>query len=293
MDDDKGRRAALTRFLRARRERLSPAQVGLPPGGRRRTPGLRREELAQIAGVGTTWYTWLEQGRDIKVSAGVLDSIARALQLDPDERALRNIIEAVEPYPAYAMDARWTVVAWNAAACRVFADFAALSPRERNIVWFAFTHPSQRLLLVEWEREVRGVLALFRSSTGPYVNEPWFRDLVADLEAVSPEFRAWWPRGDVRAAHGGPKTLDHPHVGRLVVQPTTLQVADAPGLRLAVYPPADADTSRKLTMLYQSARVARPVAHPQSEDDAAPAGRPQAACAPDVPSRADGGGTIS
>ena len=90
---------------------------------------------------------------------------------------LRSILDAVEPYPAYVADARWTVVAWNAAACHVFADFAALSPRERNIVWFAFTHPSQRLLLVEWEREVRGLLALFRSSTGPYVGEPWLRDL--------------------------------------------------------------------------------------------------------------------
>ncbi len=276
--DDMERRAALAHFLRTRRERLSPLQTGLPEGGRRRTPGLRREEVAQLAGVGVAWYTWLEQGRAITVSAAVLGSVARALRLDPDERtylftlardetsaapppptkavspSLQRILDALDPYPAYVLDARWTVVAWNLAACRVFADFAALSRRERTILWFMFMHPGQRDLLVDWEGEAQRTLALFRASTGRYVGESWYKELIADLTRASPAFATWWARDDVRAVHAERKELDHPEVGRLVVHPTTLHVAEAPDLQLVAYPPLpEADTARKLRRLIGSA----------------------------------------
>jgi len=290
--DDTERRAALAHFLRTRRERLSPLQAGLPTGGRRRTPGLRREEVAQLAGVGVAWYTWLEQGRDITVSAAVLDSVARALRLDPDERAylftlardetpatppppteavspsLRRILDALDPYPAYVLDARWTVVAWNRAACRVFADFAALSRRERTILWFVFTYPGQRDLLVDWEGEAQRTLALFRASTGRYVGEPWYKELIADLTRASPAFAAWWARDDVRAVHAERKELDHPEVGRLVVHPTTLHVAEAPDLQLVVYPPLpEADTARKLRRLIEPRSTSgRSETSPRSSD---------------------------
>ena len=272
--EDRERRQTLARFLRARRERLSPAQVGLPAGGRRRTPGLRREELAQIAGVGATWYTWLEQGRRIRVSASVLDGLSRALRLDPDERAylfvlareeapaeplprtpaispaLQHVLDALTPCPSYVMDARWNVVAWNRAACAVLGDFGLLEGRNRNIVWRMFTATEHRALLVHWEEEARIVLALFRASTSRYVGEPWYSALTVDLSRISPEFAAWWAETELRGAYSGRKEVEHPIVGRLVFQPVTLQVVDAPDLRLLAFPPApDTDTACKMQRL--------------------------------------------
>lgn len=272
--NDQERRKELAQFLRTRRERLSPEQVGLPPSTRRRTPGLRREELALLAGIGATWYTRLEQGRAITVSAQVLESLARVLRLDADERnhlfilarehlpadpypltalvspALQRILDRMGHYPAYVVGPRWDIVAWNQATCRVCADFATMPPRERNILWFLFTNPLQRVRLVDWEREARGTLALFRASTERYVGEPWFTSLVADLKQVSPEFRDWWPRHDVQGVHSGKKELNHPLVGRLVVQATTFQVVDAPDLRMIVYTPVpETETANKLAQL--------------------------------------------
>ncbi|HLJ82235.1 MAG TPA: helix-turn-helix transcriptional regulator, partial [Ktedonobacterales bacterium] len=259
MDDgrngsDGQRRGELARFLRARRERLSAAQAGFPLGGRRRTPGLRREELAELAGVGVSWYTWLEQGRDITVSAQVLDSLARALQLDATEYthlfilargevpasptpatdgvalAVQQILDALGVYPAYVANARWDVVAWNEAARRVFVDFAALPPHERNLLRFIFTNPLARRLYVDWEGTARRNLAIFRASVGRYVGEAWLTELVEELSRASAEFAAWWPRNDVMGTPEGAKEIEHPLVGCLAIQPTLLQVAQAPDL---------------------------------------------------------------
>jgi transcriptional regulator with XRE-family HTH domain len=259
--EDEQRRAELRRFLRACRARLSPHQAGLPAVGRRRTPGLRREELAQLAGVGTTWYTWLEQGRAITVSVQVLDSLARALRLDAAERmhlfilargevpvpptpatdgvepAVQQILDALGAYPAYVANARWDAVAWNEAACRVFADFAALRPPDRNLLRFIFTHPLARELYADWAGAAQRILALFRASTGRYVGEAWFAELVADLSRASPEFAAWWPRNDVHGTPQGAKEIEHPLVGRLMMEPTFLQLAQTPDLWMIVYTP--------------------------------------------------------
>ena len=276
------RRVELTRFLRARRAGLSPQAVGLPNRTRRRTPGLRREELAELAGVGTTWYTWLEQGRPFTVSAQMLDNLAWALRLDAVERAhlfilargeapalpppvletvepaLQQILDALGTNPAYVVNARWEAVAWNVAACLVFSDFAARRPRDRNLLWCMFTDPSQRRLLVDWEGAAQETLAYFRASTGRHVGEAWFSELITDLTAASPEFAAWWPRNDVRGTpRDAQKELNHPLVGRLVLQPTPLQVAQRPDLWLIVHTPLPGtDTAAKLQCLLAGASTA-------------------------------------
>lgn len=272
--DDRQRRTELAAFLRSRRERLSPRQLGMPLAGRRRTPGLRREELAALAGVGTTWYTWLEQGRQITVSAQVLDSLARALQLDAAERAhlfllargevpailaptteavegaVQQLLDALLPNPAYIVNARWKVVAWNEAACRVFIDFAALAERDRNLIWLLFTHPALRQLYVDWAGVARRMLALFRVSTTASVGERWFTDLIDELSLVSPEFREWWPRHDIAGAPREAKELNHPQVGRLVLHSNPLQLGLLSDSWLLAYTPMlETDTAARLERL--------------------------------------------
>src|SRR5581483_3222864 len=250
--EDRQRRSELAHFLRSRRERLSPAQAGLPVSGRRRTPGLRREELASLAGVGLSWYTWLEQGREISVSAQVLDSLARALHLGAQERmhlfllargeipatpaasvdavdqALQQVLDALGIYPAYVVNARWEVIAWNKAACRVFLDFAALAPRERNLLWLLFTHAALRQLYEDWEGVAQRMVALFRVNTTRSVGDPWLLDLIDALSRKSPAFREWWSRHDLTESPHDAKELNHPLVGTLSLHSTPLQVGHAP-----------------------------------------------------------------
>jgi transcriptional regulator with XRE-family HTH domain len=279
-DDD--RLSELAQFLRTRRERLGPADAGLAPGRRRRTPGLRREEVAQLAGVSLTWYTWLEQGRPVRASEDVLDRLGRVLRLDPAEHRhlfvlarghppadpmdapvvvnarLQSVLDAL-PYPAYAATNGWTVVAWNRAARIVFADYEALSGRERNIVWMAFTDPGQRRMAVNWEDQARSAMALFRASTAHQVGEEWHKRFVAELAERSPEFRAWWPEHDVRGSHAGPKLYDHPIAGRMVFEPMTLRYEDDAMLWLMIkVPVAETDTPAKLARLLADTPVAAP-----------------------------------
>lgn len=139
---------------------------------------------------------------------------------------------------------------------RVYTDFGTLSIRERNIPRFMFTNPLQRTLLNDWEKEAQGMLALFRASTERYVGEIWFKELVADLQQASPEFREWWPRHNIQAAHTGKKELNHPLVGRLALQSTTFQVTDVPDLRMVIYTPlAEANTAKKLAQLMKPMEV--------------------------------------
>jgi transcriptional regulator with XRE-family HTH domain len=245
-------------FLRHRRGRIQPETVGLPPGlRRRRTPGLRREEVAQLAGVGVTWYTWLEQGRDIRVSTDVLCSIARALQLEPFERghlfrlaghatlegtdeeavrpALRRVLDTWEPYPALVLGRRWDVLAWNRPYQLVFGDYRDLPEGRRNALWSMFMRPSRRTLMREWEREAALMVASFRAEAASYLDEPEFHDLLSDLRERSPEFAALWDRHDVRGRLEGRKLLDHPDLGPLDLEYTMYRVNDQPGLKLTLY----------------------------------------------------------
>lgn len=279
----KNRLTELANFLRNRRERINPELLGLPHCGRRRTPGLRREELAQLAGVSVSWYTWLEQGRPITVSDQVLESIARILQLDwaerrhlfqlardqhsspksPSENISHSNIPELQPVldsfglsPAYIYDQCWNLVAGNQIAYRVFVDYTsvidytALSSRERNIIWGLFTNPYQKELLLDWENEAKRCLGLFRFSSNQYIGERWFTEFIDDLKYISPHFQKWWTQYDIQSPHGKRKTLNHPIVGRLVLQSTILLIPTAPELQLIVYTPLpEEDTAGKLARL--------------------------------------------
>lgn len=269
------RRGELADFLRTRRARLTPEQVGLPRRGRRRTPGLRREEVAELIGVGITWYTWLEQGRPINVSTEVLENLARILRLSMDERihlfllagrALpaerglaqgtvsseqRTLLAALEPYPAHVRDQHWYVLAWNRAE-NLVAQWDHLPPTERHVLWNHFTNQGLRQLAVDWEGDAQTLLALFRMQVGQDAGEPQLAALIARLQRISPEFRRWWPQHQVRAQRERPIELVHPDVGRLLLKRVTLTFEPE---RLFVArvllpaPPSQSETATRLRQL--------------------------------------------
>jgi transcriptional regulator with XRE-family HTH domain len=267
--DERERRQALADFLRTRRARLTPADVGLPPGLRRRTPGLRREEVAQLAHIGTSWYVWLEQGRDVHPSPEVLESLAQALRLTLNERrhlfllagqalpppishaeesaglALQQVLDDLNPSPAYAVGRRWDYLAWNKAADGLFAISEASSRYARNLVWRLFTSPTMRER-PNWELIARSTLAEFRAANARYPGDRWFEELIEDLKQVSPDFRRWWPHHDVvRSALDGHKVMEHPVLGHLEFEHITLQVLSNPDVRIMIYSPL-AQTRAKL-----------------------------------------------
>ncbi len=274
LDTLEARRREFAAFLRTRRERMAPGEVGLPEGFRRRTPGLRREELAMLAGVGTTWYTWLEQGRDVRPSPQVLNALANALKLDEAERQhlfalgsrgispppstvpesvdepLKRMLANLTHQPAYVLGRRWDVLAWNRAAVKLFGDYATLARDERNIMHRLFADPAHRRLLVEWEAVARVSLAMFRADSARFAGDPDFERLIALLKAESKDFRDWWPRHEVVTPLSGIKRIDHPATGRMSFEYTGLSLARQPDIKLIVYTPLDEDdTNRKLAEL--------------------------------------------
>ena len=269
---DEIRRNELAAFLRHRRERISPEQVGVTPIGRRRTPGLRREEVAQLAGVGVTWYTWLEQGRDIKVSDQVLEAIARTLMLDRDEhahlfslagsvdqqvnsecaavsRSLRAMITQLEPYPASVINAKYDLLAYNRTYGRLIDDIDALPQAERNCMWLCFTDPSWRKALLDWEDGATRMVANLRWLMADHVAEPSWKSLVKRLRTASPEFAELWERHEVRSIENKTKRVLNPLVGELRMEVMNTWLSPRPGTRLHVYSPADAVTERRLVEL--------------------------------------------
>jgi transcriptional regulator with XRE-family HTH domain len=276
MDDS--RRQQLADFLRTRRARLQPGDVGLDGSGRRRTPGLRREEVAQLAGVGTTWYTWLEQARDVRPSAQVLDALARALRLDGAERAhlfqlgrgeqtpppsaeservspaLQRLIDNLGPVPAFVRGRRFDYLAWNRAAAVTMSDPARFPKGRRNAIWMMFTDPLRRTLVVDWEKNARTALAQFRAASARHLGDPAFAELIDALHDASPEFSAWWASHEVGAPAEGRKQLQHPEVGRLVFEHATFRLGEAPDQELQLYSPLPAhDTPAKLARLLAAA----------------------------------------
>ncbi|TIS55400.1 helix-turn-helix transcriptional regulator [Mesorhizobium sp.] len=271
------RRRELGAFLRSRRERLSPQAAGIAAGARRRTPGLRREEVAMIAGVGTTWYTWLEQGRDVRPSVEVLTALCEALRLDaaekrhlfilagrqqPERRAatpekvdgpLLHMLQSLVMQPAYVVGRRWDVLAWNPAAAAVFGDYGLLEGDARNIVHMVFTNPHHRRLLLDWEGLARAVIASFRAESAKYVGDPDFERLIALMTRSSPEFRAWWPRRDVVRNLSGVKHIRHPSAGSMSFEHMSFSIDDGSDMRLIVYTPlAEQNSIAKLEKLLET-----------------------------------------
>ena len=259
-------RTELAQFLRARRDAVTPEQVGLPRGAsRRRTPGLRREEVAMLAGVSLTWYTWLEQGRRINASDDVLAAIGRALRLDeagiehllalaqptpapieaPQEAptALVRLIDALEPAPAYVLGPRWEFLAWNAAQARLYPRIVELDGIRRNLLWVLFADPFTRELIVDWDIHARQALAEFRAGTSTLRGDAHFGELVDHLHDESPEFAAWWPEHDVSGFETRIRRFRHPAAGLLTFEYQQLAPLEWPNLRVNCQLPVPGDDS--------------------------------------------------
>jgi transcriptional regulator with XRE-family HTH domain len=264
----------LAAFLRNRRARILPEQVGLPRGTRRRTPGLRRAELALLAGVTPEWYSRLEQGRDIHVSVQLLERLASVLQLDTDEHThlfflalnqpppvetfspmtitptIQQFLQQLRTIPACVVDPHSTVVAWNTAFRVVFGDYATLSERERNMIWRLFTPPLVRKESEEWGKLARVFLAHFRAGYGRFINDPWWGTQIAELSRISPAFRELWGRHDVLNRPEGWKSIHHPLVGELTLDFFLLQAGDSEHLQLLIYSPrSNSGTTEKIERL--------------------------------------------
>ena len=253
-------------LLRSRRERLQPGDVGLPAGVRRRTRGLRREEVAQLASVSPTYYTFLEQGRDIRPSRQILDALADALRMSAAERGLLHqlvhgtpqaacgperlpaglaaLVDRLDPLPAYVKGRRWDILAANRAARELWTDWPARPVAERNIVWWTFLDPAARSVLADWATEAPELLARYRGAAARYAGDPAFESLTGELLAASPEARAWWPRFDVAPIGSGTKRIRHAELGDLTFRHVVLQLADDPELKLVSYSASAADEAR-------------------------------------------------
>jgi len=252
---------ALGDFIRAHRERLSPMAVGLPPGPRRRTPGLRREEVAQLCGVSPTWYTWIEQGRPVSASAEALARIAVALQLSRAERAylfelaaqrdpaepdpaaqdappaLLKSVELIDA-PAYVLDRQWNALRWNARAAELFVGWLD-GAQDRNLLSFTFTAPGAQSLIVDWETRARRLVAEFRADSIRHLNDAPTRALIDSLSAASDAFARFWASQDVGEREGGTREFNHPTRGRLVFDQITFKPAHREDLKLVMLVGAD------------------------------------------------------
>ena len=249
-------RKELGDFLSSRRARLQPGEQGLPVG-KRRTPGLRREEVALLAGVSVSWYTWLEQGRDIGVSAQVLERLSSVLRLDRAESmhlfalssrqpsviptfdepsdGLLYLVQAIDPVPAYIRNSRLDILAWNPAIADLFVDYGGLEPHERNTLRLLFLYPPYRSLIRDWEQMARGTIRLFRAARAKASEKAPFDRLVEEIRAESEEFRAWWPETGVQGFDEGGKRLRHPTRGLLDVTYLALTPEGRPDLSLVTY----------------------------------------------------------
>jgi transcriptional regulator with XRE-family HTH domain len=262
------RRVELGKFLRTRRARLSPADFGMPAGSRRRTPGLRREELALLAGVGVTWYTWLEQGREINVSTQVLDALARTLRLDRAERwhmyvlaeavpiavstgrcpvteAVTQILNALDPLPAVVTNSRFDVLAENGAYRDLFRYWHSLPCIHRNTLWCTLTEPAARDMFPQYEETVRYKVARLRTAYARHVGDQDWEEDIRRLTSLSREFAELWARHEVAEYQPAIRTFIHPDAGPLTFTSSELQVP-APETRLVVYTPADDETRKQL-----------------------------------------------
>ncbi len=265
-------RAQLSKFLKNCRARVSPSEAGLPEPDRRRTAGLRREDVAALAGVSVTWYTWLEQGRDVHVSANVLERISSTLRLSDDERdylftlaqnrppplasskideagpAIRRMIDALS-VPALVISMRWDAVAWNKAYAKAIRDFSALAPDQRNLARMLFTSPEYRVDENEYDAMVHRVVAKVRVDYSQAGGDPAFEALIEELNEISPSFRRAWRDTDVTGRSYGINIVRHPTLGKIAFEHTSYVPEGHPTLRLVVYIPQDAEIAEKISRM--------------------------------------------
>jgi transcriptional regulator with XRE-family HTH domain len=273
------RRRALGEFLKARRRQVVRAEHGLPPTGRRSALGLRREEISYLSGVSITWYTWLEQGRQIKPSRQVLDAIAQTLRLSVAEHAyilslaghsapepaaesppqtalghVQRLLDALATYPAYAIARDWTVSGWNVAYEALYPNVATAPMADRNLLWLVFTDPHLRELMADWDFISRRFLAQFRAEAGPRLGHPSFSRLVRRLLEASEPFRAAWEDHDIEGFTPRERLFHHPVVGDLHLEQHVLTPSDHPDLHVVVYTPVlTTDTPARLRRMVDTA----------------------------------------
>lgn len=266
--------AELGTLLRARRAGLSPGDVGLPAGRRRRTPGLRREEVAQLAAISPTYYALIERGRARNLSRQVVDALAAALRLSPPERdylltlaagettrlaqaapdeilapGVADLVARLDPYPTYVTGQRWDVLAANRAARELWTDWPAVPEPDRNMLIWTFNAPRAREVFIVWESEAKALLGRFRAAAARHLGDPGFTELIDRLHATSPEVRDWWNRHHVTPLGGGTKRLRHPQLGEIDLQHVVLHVADNPEHKLVTFTPTPDDIERIATLI--------------------------------------------
>jgi transcriptional regulator with XRE-family HTH domain len=275
------RREELGKFLKARRARLSPEDFGMPGGSRRRTPGLRREELALLAGVGVTWYTWLEQGREINVSTQVLDAVARTLRLDRAERwhmyrlaeatplragaergpvpaEVREIVYSLDPLPAALTNGRFDILVSNAAHEDLFWEWHSLPCVHKNTLWCCVTEPTARDKFPQYDEEVPYLVARMRAAYARHVGDPDWEEDIRRLCGMSREFAELWARHEVAEPEPRVRTFIHAVAGPLTFTASELEIPVMPGTRVTVYTPADERTRAGLPLTRRPAQAARP-----------------------------------
>jgi transcriptional regulator with XRE-family HTH domain len=270
------KRDELGEFLKSRRDRLDPEDAGVDTFGRRRVPGLRREEVAQLAGVSVDYYVRLEQGRAAHPSESVLDAIARALRLDDVERAhlhglarpsparrrppqrervrpgLQRLLERLDGVPAFVLGRRMDILAWNRLGAALHAGFDGLPPRERNMARILFLDPAARDHYPEWDKVARETVGVLRRLAGRHPEDPRLAELVGELSMKSEPFRRWWAAGDVREKTHGRKLIRHPIVGDIELDYETLALPDAPDQLLVTYTAAAGSPSETSLALLMS-----------------------------------------
>lgn len=274
-----GRRKELGQFLRSRREQIKPSDTLLSRHSRRRTPGLRREEVAEEAGIGVTWYTWLEQGRDISVSREVLRRLSLALHLDRDETrhlfrlagvgvveeapplpasvkpTVQRVLDALDYIPAYVHNARWDRIAWNDAALALMGDFSHDPPAQRNTVWRTFLSAEVRAYTEDWDHFARIVIAEFNASVSQQFDDPWLTDFIKKLSGSSSEFRILWKQRKVNPRIEEVTRIHHKIAGRLHLERSIFLIPYEPSLSLVLFTPLDIeDTPKRLKELVDSFR---------------------------------------
>lgn len=274
-------RRELGALLRARRGRLVRADLGLPAVGRSRTSGLRREEVSLLSGVSLTWYTWLEQGRDILPSRQVLDAVARTLRLSPTEHAyvlslagyaaplpaphraprsapehVQRLLDSLVGSPAFALAPDWGIAAWNAAYAALYPTIATVAAEDRNLLWLVFTDSYVRRLLPDWDADSRRFLAEFRSEAGTRLGDPAVAAVISRLTGASAPFRAGWTSHDIEGFTTRERLFHHPQVGDLRLEHHPLRPSDHPDLHLVVYTPVqDGRTPDALATLVAVGRL--------------------------------------